>query len=51
MFIGHFGVGFGAKAAAPHTSLGLLFLAAGCVSKEKTMSNPEVPAGNNDAEA
>ena len=28
MFIGHFGVGFGAKAAAPRTSLGLLFLAA-----------------------
>jgi len=28
MFIGHFGVGFGAKAAAPRTSLGVLFLAA-----------------------
>ena len=28
MFIGHFGVGFGAKAAAPKTSLGTLFLAA-----------------------
>jgi hypothetical protein len=28
MFIGHFGVGFGAKAAAPKTSLGALFLAA-----------------------
>jgi len=28
MFIGHFGVGFGAKAAAPRTSLGLLFVAA-----------------------
>lgn len=28
MFIGHFGVGFGAKAAAPKTSLGVLFLAA-----------------------
>ena len=28
MFIGHFGVGFGAKAAAPRTSLGLLFIAA-----------------------
>jgi len=28
MFIGHFGVGFGAKAAAPRTSLGTLFLAA-----------------------
>src|SRR6266702_4778889 len=27
MFIGHFGVGFGAKAAAPKTSLGTLFLA------------------------
>jgi hypothetical protein len=27
MFIGHFGVGFGAKAAAPETSLGTLFLA------------------------
>ena len=31
MFIGHFGVGFGAKAAAPRTSLGVLFLAAGFV--------------------
>jgi len=28
MFIGHFGLGFGAKALAPHTSLGTLFLAA-----------------------
>ncbi len=28
MFIGHFGVGFGAKAAASRTSLGTLFLAA-----------------------
>jgi len=28
MFIGHFGVGFGAKALAPRTSLGSLFLAA-----------------------
>jgi membrane-bound metal-dependent hydrolase YbcI (DUF457 family) len=28
MFIGHFGVGFGAKAVAPHASLGTLFLAA-----------------------
>lgn len=28
MFIGHFGVGFGAKAVAPRTSLGSLFLAA-----------------------
>lgn len=28
MFIGHFGVGFGAKVAAPRTSLGTLFLAA-----------------------
>ena len=28
MFLGHFGVGFGAKAAAPKTSLGTLFLAA-----------------------
>jgi len=28
MFIGHFGIGFGAKAAAPRTSLGVLFLAA-----------------------
>jgi len=28
MFIGHFGVGFGAKSAAPRTSLGTLFLAA-----------------------
>jgi membrane-bound metal-dependent hydrolase YbcI (DUF457 family) len=28
MFIGHFGVGFGAKAAAPKVSLGSLFLAA-----------------------
>ena len=27
MFLGHFGVGFGAKAAAPQTSLGTLFLA------------------------
>jgi hypothetical protein len=27
MFIGHFGVGFGAKSAAPETSLGTLFLA------------------------
>jgi membrane-bound metal-dependent hydrolase YbcI (DUF457 family) len=27
MFIGHFGVGLGAKAAAPRTSLGTLFLA------------------------
>lgn len=28
MFLGHFGVGFGAKAAAPRVSLGVLFLAA-----------------------
>jgi hypothetical protein len=28
MFLGHFGVGFGAKTAAPRTSLGTLFLAA-----------------------
>jgi len=28
MFLGHFGVGFGAKAAAPRMSLGTLFLAA-----------------------
>jgi len=28
MFLGHFGVGFGAKAAAPKVSLGTLFLAA-----------------------
>ena len=28
MFLGHFGVGFGAKAIAPRTSLGSLFLAA-----------------------
>jgi len=28
MFLGHFGVGFGAKAAAPKASLGTLFLAA-----------------------
>jgi len=28
MFLGHFGVGFGAIAAAPRTSLGTLFLAA-----------------------
>jgi FtsH-binding integral membrane protein len=28
MFIGHYGVGFGAKTAAPRTSLGTLFLAA-----------------------
>jgi len=28
MFLGHFGIGFGAKAAAPKTSLGTLFLAA-----------------------
>ena len=28
MFIGHFGVGFGAKAAAPRLSLGTLFVAA-----------------------
>ncbi len=28
MFVGHFGVGFGAKAASPSTSLGTLFLAA-----------------------
>jgi len=28
MFIGHFGVGFGAKAIAPKASLGSLFLAA-----------------------
>jgi hypothetical protein len=27
MFIGHYGIGFGAKAAAPGTSLGTLFLA------------------------
>jgi hypothetical protein len=27
MFLGHFGVGFGAKAAAPKTSLGTLLLA------------------------
>jgi membrane-bound metal-dependent hydrolase YbcI (DUF457 family) len=28
MFLAHFGIGFGAKAAAPHVSLGTLFLAA-----------------------
>ncbi len=28
MFLGHFGIGFGTKAAAPRTSLGTLFLAA-----------------------
>ena len=28
MFVGHFGIGFGAKAVAPGTSLGSLFLAA-----------------------
>ncbi len=28
MFLGHFGIGFGAKAAAPKTSLGTLFFAA-----------------------
>jgi hypothetical protein len=28
LFLGHFGVGFGAKGAAPRTSLGTLFLAA-----------------------
>ena len=28
MFVGHFGVGFGAKALAPKASLGTLFLAA-----------------------
>jgi LexA-binding, inner membrane-associated putative hydrolase len=28
MFLGHFGVGFGTKAAVPHVSLGTLFLAA-----------------------
>ena len=28
MFIGHFGIGFGAKSAAPKVSLGSLFLAA-----------------------
>lgn len=28
MFIGHFGVGFGAKAVAPRVSLGILFIAA-----------------------
>ena len=28
MFIGHFGVGFGAKPLAPRVSLGTLFLAA-----------------------
>jgi len=28
MFIGHFGVGLGAKKAAPGVSLGMLFLAA-----------------------
>jgi len=28
MFLGHFGIGFGAKTAAPKTSLGTLFLAA-----------------------
>lgn len=28
MFLGHFGIGFGAKAAAPRTSLGTLLLAA-----------------------
>ncbi len=28
MFLGHFGVGFGAKAVAPRASLGALFLAA-----------------------
>lgn len=28
MFLGHFGVGFGSKAAAPRVSLGVLFLAA-----------------------
>ena len=28
MFIGHYGIGFGAKSLAPETSLGTLFLAA-----------------------
>ncbi|MGI4832473.1 MAG: hypothetical protein ACRYFK_03330 [Janthinobacterium lividum] len=28
MFLGHFGVGFGAKTLQPHVSLGALFLAA-----------------------
>jgi hypothetical protein len=28
VFLGHFGIGFGAKAAAPRVSLGTLFLAA-----------------------
>ena len=28
MFVGHFGLGFAAKQAAPRTSLGTLFLAA-----------------------
>jgi hypothetical protein len=28
MFLGHFGIGFGGKAAAPRTSLGTMFLAA-----------------------
>ena len=28
MFIGHFGIGFGAKPAAPRVSLGTLFFAA-----------------------
>jgi hypothetical protein len=28
VFLGHFGMGFGAKAAAPRASLGVLFLAA-----------------------
>ena len=31
MFVGHFGVGFAGKAAAPRASLGTLFLAAQCV--------------------
>ena len=28
MFIGHFGIGFGAKSVSPRVSLGSLFLAA-----------------------
>ena len=28
MFVGHFGIGFGAKAVAPRVSLGTLFFAA-----------------------
>ncbi len=46
MFIGHFGVGFGAISIAPKVSLGSLFLAAqfieGCFPEPWTSAFPEL---------